>query len=207
MKVYFDTEFTGLHKGTTLISIGLISEDGDEFYAEFNDFDESQVNDWIKENVLDHLVMNGEPIDDKSIYHIGTKEEIKNDLTQWLWLFESVELVSDVCHYDMVMFCDIFGGAFDIPNHVSACCHDINQDIARYFGISELQAFDKSREELVKQFGRSVIGEKHNSLYDAKVIREIYQSINTPPIRNVHQKRPETDIIKKNYFKELIKKK
>ena len=32
MKIFFDTEFTGLHKNTTLISIGLVSETGDEFY-------------------------------------------------------------------------------------------------------------------------------------------------------------------------------
>jgi len=35
-RIFFDTEFTGLHKDTTLISIGLIAEDGRTFYAEFN---------------------------------------------------------------------------------------------------------------------------------------------------------------------------
>jgi hypothetical protein len=38
MKVFFDTEFTGLHKDTSLISIGLIAETGQTFYAELNDF-------------------------------------------------------------------------------------------------------------------------------------------------------------------------
>lgn len=52
MKVFFDTEFTGLHQGTTLISIGLVAESGEEFYAEFNDYDASQINDWIDINVL-----------------------------------------------------------------------------------------------------------------------------------------------------------
>ena len=37
MKVFFDTEFTGLYKDTNLISIGLVSEDGKEFYAEIDD--------------------------------------------------------------------------------------------------------------------------------------------------------------------------
>lgn len=55
MKVFFDTEFTGLHKDTTLISIGAISEDGRTFYAELNDYDESQVDDWIRENVINNL--------------------------------------------------------------------------------------------------------------------------------------------------------
>ena len=39
MKLFFDTEFTGLHKDTTLVSIGIVSEDGKKFYAEFTDFD------------------------------------------------------------------------------------------------------------------------------------------------------------------------
>lgn len=33
MKVFFDTEFTGLHKDTTLISIGLVDEYNNHFYA------------------------------------------------------------------------------------------------------------------------------------------------------------------------------
>jgi DNA polymerase III epsilon subunit-like protein len=32
-KIFFDTEFTGLHQKTTLISIGLVSECGKTFYA------------------------------------------------------------------------------------------------------------------------------------------------------------------------------
>jgi hypothetical protein len=57
MKIFFDTEFTGLHKNTTLISIGLISEDGKTFYAEFTDYDKSQVDSWLQENVINNLVM------------------------------------------------------------------------------------------------------------------------------------------------------
>ena len=38
MKIFFDTEFTGLHKDTTLISIGLIAEDRRCFYAELTDY-------------------------------------------------------------------------------------------------------------------------------------------------------------------------
>ncbi len=33
MKVFFDTEFTGLRKDTTLVSIGMIAENGETFYA------------------------------------------------------------------------------------------------------------------------------------------------------------------------------
>jgi hypothetical protein len=54
-KVFFDTEFTGLHQGTTLISIGLVAETGETFYAELSDYDQTQVDDWLRENVISKL--------------------------------------------------------------------------------------------------------------------------------------------------------
>ena len=55
MNIFFDTEFTGLNQNTTLISIGLVDENGDTFYAELTDYDETQCDDWIKTNVLGNL--------------------------------------------------------------------------------------------------------------------------------------------------------
>ena len=55
MKIFFDTEFTGLHKNTTLISIGLVDENDRTFYGEFLGYDGNQVDDWIKENVINNL--------------------------------------------------------------------------------------------------------------------------------------------------------
>lgn len=89
-------------------------------------------------------------------------------------------MVSDVCHYDMVLLIDLFGSAFDVPSYISPCCHDINQDIAHYYGISEKEAFDKSREEMIKElYGETYVvpGTKHNALYDARVIQHIYNAI------------------------------
>jgi hypothetical protein len=181
MKVFFDTEFTGLHKDTTLISIGCVDENGRTFYAEFTDYDKSQCDDWIQKNVIDNLVFNKvEAIinDGDGYYNIkSNKARIREAFAEWLQVYDDVELVSDVCHYDMVLLIDIFGTAFDLPRGVNAACHDINQDIARYYGISEIDAFDKSREDIVKEAGASINGLKHNSLYDAKVIKEIYEFI------------------------------
>ena len=182
MKIFFDTEFTGLHKDTTLISIGLISEDRRCFYAELTDYDEAQCSDWIKEHVIANLNLSKLECDRKYIanYHVGTKDDIALALGNWFKQFGQVELVSDVCHYDMVLLIDLFGTAFNLPDNVSASCYDINQDIARYYKISQLEAFDKSREEILWDRWRdgSVSGDKHNSLYDAKVIRELYQILN-----------------------------
>lgn len=182
MKVFFDTEFTGLHKNTTLISIGCAAEDGSTFYAELTDYDKSQCDDWIQKNVISHLKFNGENCgqnDGQGHMEIcGTKEQVKDYLMAWLSKYNEVQLVSDVCHYDMVLLIDLFGTAFDLPKGVNAACHDINQDIAEWFNISEEKAFDYSREGILIDAERYFEGDKHNALYDAKVIKEIYQYIN-----------------------------
>ena len=185
MKIFFDTEFTGLHKNTTLISIGLIDENGRTFYAEFFDYDENQVDDWVQKNVIANLKfatksfqipdINFGPSD--NIEMKANKKIIKEYLEQWFCAYDDIQLVSDVCHYDMVLFIDIFGTAFDLPQNVNPACHDINQDIAERYDMNEIWAFNKSREEILKEFDISIKGEKHNALYDAQVIKEIYNII------------------------------
>ncbi len=186
MNLYFDTEFTGLHKDTTLISIGIVAENGKKFYAEFSDCDESQCDDWIKENVLKHTILAGNDTlaarlgeDNNTTVVIGSKADIRHELGEWLKQFGELQFVSDVCHYDMVLLIDIFGGAFDLPKNVSAVCHDINQDIARHYEISEREAFDKRREDIVSELcGSFIAGDKHNAFYDAEVIKAIYEAVN-----------------------------
>ena len=186
MNLFFDTEFTGLRKYTTLISLGIVAEDGRKFYAEFTDYDREQCDDWIKENVIDNLRLDGmgDGVSDTGenpscILVRGNKDYVKKELSEWLSHFRTVQFVSDVCHYDFVLLIDLFGSVFDLPLNINPACHDINQDIARHYGISEAAAFDKSREEIVMELcGESIEGKKHNALYDAKVIKAIYQEIN-----------------------------
>lgn len=219
MKLFFDTEFTGLRKGTTLISIGIVAEDGKKFYAEFTDYDEMQCNQWINDNVIGNLLLFPIPwsqeIDEriKSMekegyvfpnipdlprpnailsypYKKGAKDDmqvvgnrfwIKEHLVDWLSQFGSIQFISDVCHYDFVLLIDLITSsttALNLPNSISAACHDLNIDIARHYGISEKEAFDKSREDIVSELcAQQIEGEKHNSLYDAEVIRAIYTEI------------------------------
>lgn len=183
MKIFFDTEFTGLRKDTTLVSIGLVSENNKQFYAEFIDYDEKQCDDWIRENVINHLYKTDWKKRESTYvpnYHLGAKQEIAKVLGNWFAQFDEAELVSDVCHYDMVLLIDLFHNAFNLPSNVCAACYDINQDIARKYNISMKKAFDMSREDILYQNHKEnvVIGDKHNSLYDAKVIRELYQILN-----------------------------
>lgn len=185
--LYFDTEFTGLQKDTSLISIGIVSDDERSFYAEFVDYDKFKVNDWIKENVIRNLLFSGESIIKKdqknpgfSVEISGTRNMIKLELEKWLTSFEdSIQFVSDVCHYDFVLLIDIFGGAFSLPKYINPACHDINQDLAKRFNLTEKLAFDLKRETIVENFNYKLPnGNKHNSLFDAKVIKQLYHICN-----------------------------
>lgn len=185
-KIYFDTEFTGLHKNTTLVSIGLVSDEGEKFYAELTDFDESQCNEWIRQNVLKNLILSGNDNMAKEFGEnnmittvLGSHEDVRFELSEWLASFgDDIQLISDVCHYDFVLLIDLFGTAFDLPKNVSASCHDINQDIAKHYGISEKEAFDKSRKDIVMELcGKPIEGRKHNALYDAEVIKAICEEV------------------------------
>ena len=173
MKLFFDTEFTGLHKNTTLISIGIISDDGKKFYAEFTDYDENQCTEWIKENVINNLHLPHIPFHSKCEKNIEKLEEngyvisqnphipragaileydyFKSEngnmnalgdscwigivLNEWIKQFDTIQFVSDVSHYDFVLLIDLLtngGTALDLPDNISAVCHDINHDIAQH---------------------------------------------------------------------------
>lgn len=171
-KVFFDTEFTGLHQKTTLISIGLISECGKTFYAELTDYDKLQVDNWIQQNVIDKLILseNDNVADNDEWRLLGSTVRVKEALFSWLSQFEKVEMWSDCLAYDWVLFCHIFGHAFAIPNHI----HYIPLDICTLFKAIGVDP-DVNREEFA--FGRPELSdkEKHNALWDAKVIMACYQ--------------------------------
>jgi hypothetical protein len=160
LKLFFDTEFTGLHKDTTLISIGIVSIYGDVFYAELTDYDESQVDEWINDNVIKNLCFkNNIPVSNFNYkcYVKGTKQHVGEELKKWLDAIhefysmnniENIQFVSDVSHYDFVLLIDLFGKtAFDLPEYVCPACYDINQDIATKFNVSDIDAFNMNRED------------------------------------------------------------
>ncbi len=113
MRIFFDTEFTGLRQHTTLISIGLVAEDGQEFYAEFTDYDETQVDNWLEENVIDklHLALQENVELTIGVIHFrikGDKRLVTSYLDQWLRNFDQpLEMWSDVLAWDWVLFCNL----------------------------------------------------------------------------------------------------
>lgn len=55
MRYWFDTEFIEDGKTIDLLSIGIVAEDGREFYAENVEADLTKGSDWVQHNVIVHL--------------------------------------------------------------------------------------------------------------------------------------------------------
>ena len=159
MKIFFDTEFTGLHAKTTLMSIGLVDENGRTFYAELDDYDKTQVDDWLEDNVVSNFT--GE--------NTMNMKQLKSALTEWLVAYDSVEIWSDCLAYDWVLFNSIFGTAFDIPKNV----YYIPFDICTMMKLKGVDP-DINREEYAFN-AVPAIAQKHNALWDAQVIRACYE--------------------------------
>lgn len=200
MNIYFDTEFTGLVPNTTLISLGCVAETGETFYAEFTDYNNDLVDDWIQENVIKNLYLKRDPNSSSALVKYDSKTRnsfVKGDSSAVLryfklWLLEledvypyiskRIQFVGDVSHYDFVLLCNLFGGAFSLPENVCPWCHDICQDLIDPDDgdIKDgFDAFDFSREEACKFYnqGKLPAGKKHNALYDAMVIKMIYEGM------------------------------
>jgi hypothetical protein len=178
MKLFFDTEFSGLHRNTTLISIGIISMSNKTFYAEFTDYDNTQVDNWIRSNVIKNLSRDEDELKSFAETTIkGTKQEVGKCLNTWLNQFDQIEWVSDVCHYDFVLLVDLlYGNAMSIPHNISPVCIDINQYIADFYEINSIEAFNKNRENIVSEY-KNLKAKKHNSMWDAIIIHAIYEKI------------------------------
>ena len=67
---------------------------------------------------------------------------MRTELLNWLDGFgDDIQFVSDVCHYDMVLLCELISdGAMLLPEYINPFCHDLCQDISMILDISEKAA-------------------------------------------------------------------
>lgn len=132
MKYFYDTEFIEDGKTIDLISIGIVAEDGREYYAISTEFDESKASDWVKENVLVHL-----PNRDRQFstgYHPWvSRATIKSDLLDFCdsTAFGKPEFWGYYSAYDHVALCQLFGTMMDLPKGWPMFTRDIIQECKR----------------------------------------------------------------------------
>ena len=151
MKYFIDTEYQ-LASGTIgLISVGIISDDGREFYAEVAGARHWVTSSWIREHVLPHLqggdvAMPGSDLTDKLRRFIG------DDIPEfWGWC----------CGIDYAVLCALFG-MDDWPMGWPYFFNDIAQS-AREEGIV--------LEQIAVPFGR------HHAMDDAREIKRLWEHL------------------------------
>lgn len=163
MKYYLDTEFIeGFHKPLfgkkrhfiDLISIGIVSEDGREYYAISNEFNPKHADNWVKENVIAKLPPKkfnyaGHDIFNELGLYKSNKQialEIENfinceNISQGGQvvlgkLFPNVppnpEFYAYYADYDWVVFCSLFGRMIDLPKTFPMYCNDLKQTLDEY---------------------------------------------------------------------------
>jgi hypothetical protein len=117
MNYFLDTEFIEYPCTIDLISIGIVAEDGREFYAVSSEFDETLASEWVKINVLPILG------DTPRI----TRKEIAHRIIDFIGDDESPEFWGYYADYDWVVFMWLFGSMVNKPFYFPSYCKDIKQ--------------------------------------------------------------------------------
>lgn len=165
MKYFYDTEFLDTGKEIIPISIGIVAEDGREFYAVWNNAMETCRKDsWLMENVALSLPL--DPADnrflDKNNPQVMNSVSIARSVYDFL-SFENntVELWAWFAAYDHVVLSQLWGKMISVPRPIPQRTNDIAQ-LACWYGITRLPSQKKGI---------------HNALEDARHNKVVFDYI------------------------------
>jgi hypothetical protein len=132
----YDTEFLEDGRTIELISIGIVCEDGREYYAINSDMDTERVkNDqWLLENVWLHLPLDRAGQLDVTDTRVKPKSVIANDVRELVLSSENSsgpELWAYFAAYDHVALAQLWGKMIDLPQGIPRYSHDLKQEMDR----------------------------------------------------------------------------
>ena len=159
-KLFFDGEFCDLTtNGIKFLSIAFVKENGESLYLEIEQ-SKKDCSAWVLENVVPLLTGN-----------TVTEEEAKKIILEFVG-DEQYQIIADVCQFDWMGICKLFGGPFQIPFFY------IPIDLSSILYIHNFD-MDESREKLLSDFGISIPGgvRKHNALYDALSCKALWEQL------------------------------
>ena len=161
MRYFYDTEFIDDGRTIELISIGVVAEDGREYYAVSTDFDPQRAGSWVRTHVLPKL-----PPPASSAWR--PRSRIRADLEEFFGLRtrtadDPVELWAWVGAYDHVVLCQLWGAMTELPAAMPRFTRELRQ-------LWE----DRGRPRLPR---RSL--DAHDALVDARDQRRRFQVIST----------------------------
>lgn len=162
MKFFYDTEFVEDGVTIDLVSIGIVAEDGREYYAVSSEFDlpKFQARPWMMENVWPSLPQRAGAFD---YLHpsVKTRSRIATDVYGFLTESDhtDVELWAWYGAYDHIALCQLYGKMIDLPASIPMWTNDLRQEVHR------LDCLDTLPEQAAG---------KHNALDDARHLRDNY---------------------------------
>jgi hypothetical protein len=164
VKYFLDTEFNEEPELIELISIGIVAEDGREFYAinhhyaDLTTVQSKSCNEWVKANVLTKLYA---PSDTPGYWPAGPKVEIRDGIKAFVGNDGSPEFWAYYGDYDWFLVCRLFGKFEKMPRNWPNICFDIKQ-LARHVGVGNKGLPEKLEPE-------------HNALIDARWTKHAYE--------------------------------
>lgn len=130
MRYFYDTEF--LDDGTTVefISIGIVGEDGSEYYAVNKNADWDRINKhpWLRANVVNQLPPESE---------WKNKRFIADEVRRFLLSRGTPELWAWFSAYDHVVLSQLFGRMLDLPAGMPMFTNDL-RSLIDWVGIRTL---------------------------------------------------------------------
>ena len=121
MRYFYDTEFIEDGQTITLISIGIVAEDGREYYAVSTDFDPALAGTWVKNHVLSQLPNPGAP-------EWKPQRQICSEVHAFVHADGRVpQLWAWVGDYDHVLLAQLFGTMTDLPADMPRYTYELKQ--------------------------------------------------------------------------------
>lgn len=194
-RFFIDSEFMAGRKTIDLISIAVVRDDGEEYYAQSSEFKLKTLSPWVKENVLSELRhcpymesryiakmlyqhKQGQCVDQqRGFLHRcpwRSCEQIRNEVKIFIDTDEEdIELWGYYCGFDFVLLSQLFGTFDDWPSKWPFEMLDI------YQWKHHLQIEKTPGWELHLQSTESYLSHEHNALNDAKWVKKAWEYLNT----------------------------
>lgn len=121
MRYFYDTEF--IENGSTieLVSIGVVAEDGREYYAVSTEFNSSAASQWVARNVLPLLPNPSDPA-------WKSRSVIRQELLEFLTAADNKpELWAWVGCYDHVVLAQLWGDMTGLPRTIPRFTRELKQ--------------------------------------------------------------------------------
>ena len=161
--IFYDTEFLEDGKTIDLISIGMVRDDGAEYYAVVNDdqlISRAYEHEWLRKNVLPSLPVRLAGIGawwDWNKAHpdfgcVKSRDLIAAEVREFILAVPEPELWADYCAYDHVALCQLYGRMIDLPDGIPYFTHELRHALSPVTdpppmpGAREHNALDDARE-------------------------------------------------------------